>query len=466
MATQLPERGRLLVRGGHILSMDPGIGELPVGDVLVDDGVILEVGTDLTARASDAAVIDAARMVVMPGMVGAHEHPWAALFRGIMGDHDGRDSWSVKERLAPHMDAAATEASVLLACAESIHAGVTTIVDFAHDWMTPDEPEAHLRALVASGIRARFAPGAPSTKWGLSLDQMAAIMARVGLPVDQPMDLGVLADVQRSWFAAGRVDGRVRLGVSVRGPARSTMDVVRTELEGARALGLPISMHCAGTRAEMARIHQLTVLDEAGLLGPDLALAHGMQLTDREIVRMGETGVTLAVTPMSELHRELGQARITELRAAGVVVGLGFDNPAYAASMDMFAQMRLMLGLERARIGSEAALGVSDVLRMATIDGARTAGLDDVCGSLTPGKRADMVLVRRDDLNMAPIGLAAELVVYAAQPANIDTVLVDGRVLQRGGHLTHLDPGDVLGAATDALRRTCAAAGLDELLVG
>jgi cytosine/adenosine deaminase-related metal-dependent hydrolase len=181
---------------------------------------------------------------------------------------------------------------------------------------------------------------------------------------------------------------------------------------------------------------------------------------------MGETGVTLAVTPMSELHRELGQARLAELRAAGVVVGLGFDNPAYAASMDMFAQMRLMLGLERARIGSEAALSVSDVLRMATIDGAHTAGLADVCGSLTPGKRADLVLVRRDDLNMAPIGLAAELVVYAAQPANIDTVLVDGRVLKRAGRLTHLDPADVLDAATDALRRTCTAAGLDGMLVG
>ncbi|MFN8521406.1 MAG: amidohydrolase family protein, partial [Chloroflexota bacterium] len=447
----LPDRGRLLVRGGHVLTMDPGVADLPRGDVLVEDGVIRAVGTDLAAVAGDAEVIVAERMVVMPGMVGAHEHPWAALFRGVMGDRDGRDSWSTKERLAPHMDAAATEASVLLACAESIHAGVATIVDFAHDWMTPEEPAAHLRALVASGIRARFAPGAPSTKWGLSLDQMVAIMARVGLPVDQPMDLGVLADIQRQWFGAGRVDGRIRLGASVRGPARSTMGVVCTEFEGARALGLPIVMHCAGTRAEVARIHQLTVLDEAGLLGPDLSLAHGMQLTDHEIGRMGETGVALAVTPMSELHRELGQARLTELRAAGVVVGLGFDNPAYAASMDMFAQMRLALGLERARLGSEDVLGVGDVLRMATIDGARTAGLDDLCGSLTPGKRADLVLVRRDDLNMGPMGLAEELVVYAAQPANVDTVIADGRVLQRHGRLTHLDPGALLADATDAL---------------
>lgn len=463
LTAALPHRGDYLIRGAFVLSMDDAVGVLPAADVRLVDGWIAEVGTGLDV--ADAEVIDADRMIAIPGFVATHEHLWAGLFKGVAGDLPPRDSWTTKELLGPHMTPEDTEASVTLACAEALNGGVTTAISWSHNWISPEVADGDLRGLVRSGIRARFAPGAPSTKWGLSLDEMDAVMARVGRRVDQPMDLDDLARIRRDWFDAGRVDGRIRLGVSVRGPSRSTPSVVRTEFDGARALGLPLYMHCAGTLAEVRRIRQVEVLDDAGLLGPDLGLAHGLHLSADEMRLMADHGVTLAVTPLSELRLELGMPPLTELRSHGVAtIGLGFDNPAYAGTMDMFATMRVALGLERTRQGDASALGPMDVLRMATIEGARYLGLDDVAGSLTPGKRADLVLVRRDDLNMAPAGDPAAALVYSAQPSNVDTVVVDGRILKRAGVLQGFDVSTIVADATAALHRLCERAGRPDLL--
>lgn len=450
----LPARGRFIVRGAWVLTVDPEDRTWPRGDILVDDGVIVSIGRDLPI-APGTTVIDARRMIAIPGFVATHEHLHAALFRGIAGEEPDRDAWTVKERLSPHVLPEDTEASVVLACAEALAAGITSTMHWAHNWIDAAEADANLRALVAVGIRARFAPGAPSTKWGLSLAEMDAIMARTGRRVDEVMDVEDLARIARDWFGADRVDGLIRLGVSVRGPARSSERVVREEFEAARRLGIPIYLHCAGTVAEVQRLRQLRMLDAAGLLGPDVGLAHGMQLAPDEIERMGELGVGLAITPVSELRLELGMAPLTELRRAGVVVGLGFDNPAYAATMDMFAAMRVTLGLERTRQGDAGVLAPGDVLRMATIDGARYLGISDVTGSLEPGKRADITLVRRDDLNMAPAGDPLTALVMSAQPTNVDTVIVDGRVLLAGGRHTAIDVPAVIAAASRALRAVC-----------
>ena len=195
-------------------------------------------------------------------------------------------------------------------------------------------------------------------------------------------------------------------------------------------------------------IQPCPVLDAAGLPGPDLALAHGIQLSETDMTLMVEHGVALAVTPISELRLELRMPPLTELRRHGITIGLGFDDPAFAGSMDMFATMRVALGLERTRQDRADAVSPQDVLRMATIDGARYLGMDDVTGSLTPGKRADIILVRRDDLNMAPAGGPRAALVFSARPSNVDTVIV--RSSTRRG---------------PALRRVCERAGQVGLLV-
>jgi len=462
--TKLPDRGRVLIRGAWALTMDDVLGELPEADILVGaDGRIEGVGRDLPTEPG-TPTLDARRMIAIPGFVATHEHLHSGMFRGIAGEEPLRDAWTLKERLSPHVRPDETIASVRLACAEAIAGGITSTMHWAHNWMDPEEADANAQALVDVGIRARYAPGAPSTKWGLSLEEMDAIMARTGRRVDEPMDIDDLRRVRTEWFDGDRVDGRVRMGVSVRGPSRSTEAVYRAEFEAARDLGIPIYMHCAGTAVEVQRIRQFEVLDAAGLTGPDLALAHGMHLNEREMARMGELGVGLAITPISELRLELGMPPLTELRRAGVVVGLGFDNPAYAATMDMFATMRVALGLERTRQGDTSVLSAGDVLRMATIDGARYLQLDDITGSLTPGKRADITLIRRDDLNMAPAGDPTTALVLSAQPANVDTVIVDGRILKRDGRLTALDVPTVVAEADAALRRVCERAGSTDLL--
>jgi len=232
------------------------------------------------------------------------------------------------------------------------------------------------------------------------------------------------------------------LGVALRGPenmASEHRDIYVKEIETARKLGICSTIHVAQHQAAALKSQSITKLHADRLLGPDIQLIHAIHATPAEIEAMGTTGTHLSLSPFTELQAGMGFPQTSEMMAAGVPISLSIDTIA-AANADMFGVMRSILESESAR-QRKRVFPPGKMIEMATIDGARDLGFADKIGSLTPGKRADVIMVRLDDVNMwsQPKANWAALIVAHAQPMNVDTVFADGRILKRNGRLTAMD---------------------------
>ena len=436
----------LVIRSGYVVTMDPGLGDLPDGDVLVTGGRIAAVGTGLGA--GGARELDARGMIVAPGLVDTHWHMWNTLLRSMSGGMPGEDRpagyFSVSLGLGQAFTDQDNYQGTLLACAEAINSGITTVHDWSHNVRAPAHAEAELRALAEAGLRARYSYGYSA-----------------GHPNDQAMDTDGLRALHRDWDTGPGVGGLLTLGMACRGlggsnPAmRVPPGIYQREMAAARELGLPVTVHASGPPAAAG---QIAALAAAGLLGPDLQVVHANSATPAEIAQLAEAGCAVSLSPFSELLIGYGLPRTAELLAAGIRVGLSVDTTALTGNADMFAIMKLTQGLINATAHQEFACTARQALALGTLEGARSLGLDGVTGSLTPGKRADIILVATGHPNLGVLTDPAGLLVTAAQPGNVDTVLADGQILKRGGALVTLD-GERIGAqAREALARVRARA--------
>jgi 5-methylthioadenosine/S-adenosylhomocysteine deaminase len=425
-------RDALVIRHGHVLTMDPGLGDMPGADVHIAGGRIVAVGPGL--RVPGARVLDAGGMIVAPGLVDTHWHMWNTLLRSMSGEGPHPGYFRVSVDLGCAFGPDDMYQGTRLACAEAIHSGITTVHDWCHNVRGPAYAEAGLRALAESGLRGRFSYG-----------------YLAGHPNDRPMDTGGLARLHRDWDSRG---GRLSLGMAWRGPGGSNpamrvpAAVYRREIEAARALGLPVTVHACGPRSSAG---QIAALARGGLLGPDLQVVHANWATPAEITQLADAGAVVSVSPFTEILIGYGLPRTAEFLAAGIPVGLSVDTTVLSGNADMFAIMKVALGIVNAAAQHEFALTARQVLELATVQGARSLGLAAETGSLTPGKRADLILVETRSPNLGVFTDPAHMLVTAAQPANVDTVIADGQILKRGGILTRLDPADVSIAARAAL---------------
>ena len=434
----------LVIRSGHVVTMDPELGDIPDGDVLVTGGQIAAVGKGLDAPG--AGEIDARGMIVAPGLVETHWHLWNTLLRSMSSGRPGEDRpagyFSVSLGLGPAFTDDDNYRGTLLACAEAINSGITTVHDWSHNVRGPAHAEAELRALAEAGLRARYSYGHSA-----------------GHPSDQAMDLDGLRGLHRdwdSWSGPGAPCGaaRLTLGLACRGPGGSNPSmrvppgVYQREMAAARELGLPVTVHASGPPAAAG---QIAALAGAGLLGPDLQVVHANSASPAEIAQLAEAGCAVSLSPFSELLIGYGLPQTAELLAAGIRVGLSVDTTTLTGNADMFAIMKLTQGLVNATAHQEFACTARQALALGTIEGARSLGLGAVTGSLTPGKRADIILVDTGHPNLGVFTDPAGLLVTAAQPANVDTVLVNGQILKRGGALVTLDGERITAQAREAL---------------
>ena len=433
-AAALPPRGEFIIRGATVLTMDPKISDLEIGDVLVQGGAIVAVGSKINS--TSAQVIEGRGMICMPGFVDTHWHLWTSLFRPfVRADVDALGYFPVSNRLGQQMTPEDSYRSVRLGIAEALSAGVTTVHNWAHNVRSPDHADGELAAMRDTGIRGRFAYGPAQ-----------------GMPDDQPMDFEGMARVKRDWMPG---DGLLTMGIcsrnvgamSIGGAARGvlTIDQTKRDWDGARKLGLPITLHTSGP----SPIRQL---EEAGLLGPDVQLIHALLTTPEERAILKARGVSYSIAPTGEARRpsSVGVIQLGELLEAGVKVSLSTDHTTNY-NCDPFVAMRVLFALHQNRIGNKIPLTVKRLVQLATLDGAVDLGIADTTGSLTPGKRADIILVRTTDINMTPVGDPYEALVSLAQPGNVDTVIVDGRILRRSGKFTTLDHAKVVKDAQEAV---------------
>jgi 5-methylthioadenosine/S-adenosylhomocysteine deaminase len=412
---------RMLLRGGDVIDTEPEPVVHRGADVLIEDGRIAAVGPDLGS--DGAQVIDATDRIVLPGFVDTHRHLWQTPLRGLTVGSDLRAYLElVIGRIGPRYRPEDLRIATLAGALECLDAGVTTVQDFSHIQYTPEHTEATLDALAESGIRAVYGHGYPV----FELDRRS------------PQDV---RRVRARHFAGA--DGVLTMALAPVGPSFSPIELAEQDWRLADELDLPIAVHVASGPVAVRPIGEL---HRRGLLRPNTLYVHGNSLPDEELALIADSGAAVSITPTTEELMSVGPPVVDRLRAAGITTGIGVDVVTTVAG-DMFSVMRATQ-LTSAPNGRPR-VSAAEVLRMATLDGARALGLGDRIGSLRPGKAADLVLLRTDTINMVGAHDPVAAVVTAAHPGNVDTVLVGGKIVKRDGRLVHPNLPGVL----DGVRR-------------
>jgi 5-methylthioadenosine/S-adenosylhomocysteine deaminase len=215
-------------------------------------------------------------------------------------------------------------------------------------------------------------------------------------------------------------------------------------------LGIPITQHAGRSIGEIKKFRRIEILYRDRLLGPDVQLIHTYNASPEERQMIAETKTHVSIAPFTASRLASGLPYLGDLLAKDVQCSLSVDTTTVGGNADMFSIMRLMLQLNHLRSMNVLEVQPRRILELATLDGAKDLGIADRVGSLTPGKRADMILVRTDDLNTAPFGNPAILLVQQAQPVNVDTVVIDGRILKHKGKLTAIDAEEVIRKAVES----------------
>jgi cytosine/adenosine deaminase-related metal-dependent hydrolase len=423
---------RILIRGGIALTQDDNLGELPNADILVEDDRITEVGRNIAA--ADAKVIDATGDIVIPGFIDTHRHTWETSIRTSAPDYTlGAYFGAILDKFAPNYRPDDVYAGNLWGSLECINAGITTLVDWSHIMNTADHADAAVKGLQEAGLRSVFAFGFPNTSiqaWWFGPDYAGSVERINGDEARR---------IRKQYLASD--DGLITMALATRGTNFCKPDVVRYEWELARELGINITVHVAMDRFGYTKM-QLRGLKEMDLLYPNTTYIHASHLLDDEWLMVRDSGGNVSLAPQIELQMGHGWAPAQTASRLGIPVGLSSD-VATTASADQFTQMHAIFGSERARRHQVAwdedldslsptpdLVDSRQVLRWATIDGARVAGVADRTGSITPGKKADLVIIDTKAVNVAPVIDPVGAVVCAADVSNVRTVLVDGRVVK------------------------------------
>ncbi|SDH11977.1 Cytosine/adenosine deaminase [Sinosporangium album] len=414
-----PGGGDVVIRETYVMTMDAALGDLERGDVLIRDGEISRVGRNVPAPA--ATEIDGRDMITMPGFVDTHNHLWLTQTRGYYANTPETTYFGASERFGRAFEAADMAIGTLLGDYEALASGITTTVDFNDNVRGPAFAEEPLRAHRESGIRVRFLYGAHDD-----------------LPENKTVDLHYLETLAKAWpdWSEG---GRITLGLGWRGPGSGSpaaVSVARDEANAARRLGLPLSVHASGQRSRT----QLDGLVGGGLLGSDVQVIHATDATGAQLAAIEKARASIALTPVTEQRVGYGLTRLSLYEPVSRL-GLGIDGNALAGSADMFGVMRLLALTETGASRSETAVRPLRLLRLATAEAARAIGMDSSIGTLTPGKRADLIMIDTREVNLGRFtgGPPYALVVYSAQPSDVKTVMVGGRLVKQDGRLLDVD---------------------------
>jgi 5-methylthioadenosine/S-adenosylhomocysteine deaminase len=425
---------RTLIRGGIVLTQDDSLGELPRADILVDGERIPDLSAD------GARVIDAEGDIVIPGFVDTHRHTWETSIRTSAPDYTlGAYFGAILDKFAPNYRPDDVYAGNLWGSLECINAGITTLVDWSHIMNTPEHADAAVKGLQDAGLRAVFAFGFPNTSiqaWWFGPDYTGSVERINGDEARR---------IRSQYLSDDR--GLITMALATRGTNFCKEDVVRYEWELAKELGINITVHVAMDRFGYTKM-QLRELYKMGLLYPNTTYIHSSHLLPDEWQLVQDSGGNVSLAPQIELQMGHGWAPAQTASDLGIPVGLSSD-VATTASSDQFTQMHAIFASERARKHQKAwdedldgntptpdLITSRQVLRWATLEGAMVAGVADWTGSITPGKKADLVVIDTKAVNVAPVIDPVGAVVCAADISNVKTVLVDGKVLKENFKLT------------------------------
>lgn len=436
---------RTIIENVAVLSLDEQVGELDSATITIDGGRITSIEPTpesphaaLDHRAGDE-VINGSGLVALPGFVDTHRHTWQSAIKHSYAELDPRVYFAeVLKGLGASYQAEDVYIGNKLGSYAALSSGTTTLFDWSHVQNSPEHSDGAIAGLHESGIRAVFGHG-----WPTSPDDSWTANSSRPHPAD-------IRRVQEQYFRNGSLDDRITLAMVLRGPEEASPDVWQHELRLARELGLRVSVH-TGAYARNAKAAAVQQYADAGLLGPDMTFVHCNHLTDQELQLIADHGGTVSLGIHCEMNSTgVGEIPFHRLLQAGIRPSLSGDTETKCTG-DMFTQMRMLWAYHRStltRIGPELAaqmpaVTMRDILGYATIEGAKAIGQEAEIGSLTPAKRADILLVDTNALNLGPVQDPAASIVLAAHEGNVRHVLVGGNFVKRNGAL--------IGVNTEAL---------------
>jgi len=421
---------RTLLRGAHVLTMDDKQFSNPA-DILIEDGVIIDVDEQISSDGAD--VVELSGSIVLPGLVDSHVHLWQSVVRGLAAETWGREYFGLVHPLSGRLRADDMYGATYGGAIELLLTGTTTVFDFCHATNSREHAESSLNALADSGIRGLFGfcfrhrPESPVTGFD-TLDERAA----------------VLESLVEKW----KDHDRVGLGVALNNIDHVEIDVHKQEVSVARQFGLRQSLHSNLPG-------QIALSAENGLLGEDLIWVHAATASDEEMSLLAARGGSLSITPEVEAALMGMSSAAPRAKRHHVPVAVGTDVPAGVGG-NLFAQLRIARATTRtvdvqfehlqnrpgARTSTHPSYDSMDLLRMATIDGARVLGLEDHIGTISPGKQADLLVVSTEPFGLSG-GTAADFLLYQATARHLTHVFVGGEVVVRDGRHVSADMDEV-----------------------
>lgn len=431
--------GKYIIKNATVVSVDKAIGNVPNCDVIIENGYIGAVGPNLQ-HSSDHTVIDGTNAIVSPGFVDTHRHTWQTQLRTIATDHvlsdyilDMRNLYG--SSYSPHDAYLGNYCGAL----ESIFNGITCLLDHSHIMNSPDHADAAVKGLRDAKIRATFCYALyPNPAWeGSCLDAKR----------EKETPNWRIEDARRvrQQFPTNDPDTLLRFGFAPSEPDITPINTLASDIEAARSLGAAIiTAHISFGRWDAGHVI-VRQLNQKKLLGPDMVLSHCNTLRADELEAVYENGVGVSSTPDTELQMGMCHPIAFKARDRGCKIALGVD-VCCSTPGDIFQQMRLLIQAQR-HLEHEAAPGppfsiarkCAEVLEMATLGGAQAMGLDKITGSITPGKRADLLITRCDSPSLAPVHDPVGALVLYAHGSDIDTVFINGEIVKSSYKLANVD---------------------------
>jgi 5-methylthioadenosine/S-adenosylhomocysteine deaminase len=446
---------KILIQGGTVISMEPSRVAGLIENILIENDQISDVGG--INPTDDMEVIDATDCIVLPGLIDSHVHTWQTGLRGIAGD------WTVPQYMRAMHRGLATffqpediYIANLIGALSKLDAGITTLVDWCHNNPTPDHTDSAIDGLFESGARALFLHGSPKPDPKPGQKHYSEV----------PMPRGEIERLRKGRLATD--DALVTLGLAVLGPQYSVYEVCEQDYRLAQEYQLIASAHTAG--GPMLAPGSFEKLIELGLIDNRSNIVHANNFEDNLVKALVDAGASFTVTADVEMQMGFGDPLTGRLRNLGSPMTIGADVEP-AVSGDMFGAMRLTMSVQR-NIDNLAALSRGEVLpetatitcaealQWVTTNGARMIGMEQSLGTIAPGKKADIILLRGGDLNLFPVNNAINAVVRHATPGNVDTVMVAGNIVKRDGKLLYGNLAEKKNALLESSRRILSDIGL------
>ncbi|MCM3569944.1 amidohydrolase [Neobacillus mesonae] len=428
---------KTLIKNAWVLTMNEQMEQFPNGYLMVDDEKISEAGTmdSLPKAVSYDRCIDAKGAILLPGMVNTHTHIGMIPFRSLGDDYPDR----LRRFLFPLENECMNEqlayTSGKYAIAEMQLAGVTTFFDmyYFEQQLAEAADEMHSRALLAESV----------------IDTVT---------VDVPDPMGGLQYAEE-FLPKWQGHHRIQASIGPHAPYSNTIEVLQKADALSKKYDVPWMMHVSEMDFELEKYRKernqtpVEFLEEIGVLSSRLVAAHCIHLTDHDIELLKKYDVKVAHCIGANTKSAKGVARVRDLINAGVIVGLGTDGPSSGNTLDLFSQMRMFANFHKTYLHDRSAFPAEQIVKLATIGGAKALGLEEQIGTIEAGKQADFILVETDSVNMFPIYDPYSALVYSANAGNVRDVFIDGKQVVSGKKLADADLAQLRAELSEAMEQ-------------